>query len=75
MPDLTLQLNLSAAQVLKLYAGQAQVVKARATTGETVQFPASALRRHVMPDGVRGTYRLSFDAHHKFVGLERVDSP
>ncbi len=72
MPDLVIELNLSAAQVLAYYRGQARAVQARATTGQVVQFPASALQRHVTVDGIHGHFRIEFDAQYKFVRLDRI---
>ena len=72
MPDLTLHLEIPAAQMLRYYRGQARAVQARATTGQLVQFPASALQRYVSPDGIHGTFRIEFDANFKFVRLERL---
>jgi hypothetical protein len=72
MPVLELQLNISADELLALYRGEVRAVRARALTGQTVQFPAAALRRHVSPLGVHGRFRMEFDAQHKFVSLERM---
>ena len=72
MPALTIQLNLPADQVLRYYRGQARSVQARATTGQLVQFPASALQRHVTAEGIHGLFQIEFDANYKFVSLERV---
>lgn len=72
MPELTFDLNLSAAKVMAYYRGELRAVQARATTGQLVQFPASALQRLVTPEGVHGRFKLVFDENRKFVGLERV---
>lgn len=72
MPDLELQLHLNPGQVLQYYRGAISMVQARSSTGQKVQFPASALQRHVRPDGVHGQFRLTFDERFKFVGLERL---
>ncbi len=72
MPDLTIELNLTAGQLLAYYRGQARLVQARATTGQLVQFPASALQRHITKDGIHGLFRIEFDADHKFVRLESI---
>lgn len=72
MPALEIDLNLKPHQVLAYYRGQAQAVQARAITGQLVQFPAAALRRHVTPDGIHGRFRIEFDENYKFVGLEPV---
>ena len=68
-----LQLEFPAQQLHAYYRGEVRVVQARASTGQLVQFPASALQKHFLPDGVHGRFRMEFDAHHKFVALERVD--
>ena len=72
MPDLTLEIHLTAAQMLGYYRGQARTVQARATTGQLVQFPATALQRHIAADGIHGRFRIEFDAQNKFVRLERI---
>lgn len=72
VPELTLELYLTPGKILAYYQGNAQTVRARATTGQYVQFPASALRQHVTPDGVNGLFRLEFDSNHKFLRLEQV---
>lgn len=73
MAALVIQLTISAEKVLGYYRGQIRTVMARATNGQTIQFPASALRKHIMPDGVNGLFRLEFDENQKFVGLERME--
>lgn len=75
MPELTFELNLSAAKVMAYYRGELRAVQARATTGQLVQFPASALQRLITTDGVHGRFKLVFDDNRKFVGLERVPDP
>ena len=72
MPALELQLHISADELLALYRGEVRTVRGRATTGQTVEFPASALRRHVSTLGVHGRFRMEFDAKHKFISLDRV---
>ena len=72
MPSLTIQLRVSADEMLKYYRGEAATVYATASNGRTVQFPASALRQHVTADGVHGEFRLEFDDNHKLVRLEQV---
>lgn len=72
MPALTLQLSISADKMLGYYRGQIRSVTARATNGQTVQFPVAALHRYILPNGVQGRYRLTFDEQHKFVGIEPV---
>jgi hypothetical protein len=72
MPALVIQLSISADKMMGYYRGQVKNVVARATTGQTVQFPASALQKYILQDGVHGRFRLQFDDNFKFLGLEPV---
>ncbi len=66
------QLHISAEQYLDYYRGTVKSVVVRATSGQTVQFPASLLQRHVTPEGVHGDFVLVCDENHKCIGLQRV---
>jgi hypothetical protein len=70
MPDLVIELHLSAGQLLQYYRGTARTVQARATTGQLVQFPAAVLQKHVTKEGIHGRFKIEFDENRKFVGLE-----
>jgi hypothetical protein len=72
MPELLIDLRFNSDQVLRYYRGEVLTVRARATNGQTIQFPASALQRFILQDGVRGRFRLVFDDNNKFVALEQV---
>ena len=73
MPSLFIELHVGPDELLDYYRGFARTVHATASTGQTVNFPATALQRHVAVEGVHGWFRLDFDEHHKFVGLERAE--
>lgn len=72
MPELILDLAITADQMLAYYRGAARTVRVRATNGQTVQFPASVLQRLVTQDGVHGRFRMVFDDNHKFLRMEPV---
>lgn len=72
MPELTIELHLTAGQVESYYRGETRAIQARATNGQTVRFPASVLRKFVTFDGVHGRFLIEFDEQHKFVRLERL---
>ncbi len=72
MPSLDLELHVSPEEMLDYYRGAARTVHAVATNGQTVNFPASALQRHVTTEGVHGWFRLDFDEQYKFIRLERA---
>ncbi|WP_221032156.1 DUF2835 domain-containing protein [Actomonas aquatica] len=72
MPALEFTLHFSSDEVLRYYRGQSRQVIAYLDDGRSVQFPASALQKVVTENGVHGRFRLLFDEHHKFVGLQRL---
>ncbi len=55
------------------YRGVARNVVATAHDGRRVQFHARHLQRFVSRDGIEGTFRLTIDADHNFVSLERLE--
>ncbi len=70
MPAILLDLNIPPDALLAYYRGEVRTIRLRAVNGQSVQFPASALRKHVAPEGIYGRYWLEFDANNKFIGLE-----
>jgi hypothetical protein len=66
------RLLISAEQFLDYYRGTVRHVIVRCTTGQTVQFPASLLRRFVSEEGVHGDFVLTCDENHKCVELRRA---
>lgn len=72
MNEYRFRLDISADKYLDYYRGLAKHVLARCSTGQTVQFPASLLQRHVLQDGVHGEFLLITDANNKSVELRRV---
>lgn len=71
MHELTLSVAISPDEFLRYYRGVREV-RAQATTGQWVRFPALRLRPFVTAGGVHGTFRLRFDDNGKFVDLSRV---
>lgn len=73
MPELVVQVSISPEKVAAYYRGLAPRVMARATNGQTVQFPTSVLHRFITTDGIHGSFRLVFDDANKFVRIEPLD--
>lgn len=69
---LILKLDIPADEFLRLYSGSARDVIAVAESGESVRFPGNILRGHVLHDGVRGRFRITFDSKGKFQSIERL---
>lgn len=70
MRELIVSLNISPEKVAAYYRGEVRTVVARATNGQTVQFPLSVLHKSISNEGIRGRFRLVFDEHNKFVSIE-----
>jgi hypothetical protein len=66
------QLRVSVNAYLDYYRGTVRQMIVRATTGHTIQFPASLLQEFVTTEGIHGTFVLTCDEHHKCVGLQRL---
>lgn len=72
MPRYIFQLDLPPEKYLDYYRGTIRQVIVRCTTGQTVQFPANLLRKHVTLGGIQGSFALTCDDQNKNVQLERV---
>jgi hypothetical protein len=68
--ELIVSLNISPEKVAAYYRGEVRTVVARATNGQTVQFPLSVLHKSISAEGIRGRFRLVFDEQNKFVSIE-----
>lgn len=75
MPELIVSLHVTPEKIQAYYRGEIRSFMARASNGQTVQFPASVLHRFIAHDGVRGRFRLIFDDQQKFLRLEPVGEP
>ena len=71
MPNYSFHLRISSDQYLDYYRGVVKNVVVRATSGQTVQFPASLLQRFVSPEGIHGDFVLECDDNNKLVGIKR----
>ncbi len=67
----TLALDIDAETYRKLYAGQVREVLARATNGQNVRFPASALRSFVTHNGIRGVFEIEVSGDNRLLELRR----
>jgi hypothetical protein len=74
MYSVTVSIRISAAEMLRFYAGQASEVVATATDGRSVRFPVHVLRPFVTEAGVSGTFRLRFTSDRRFVSIDRVSA-
>jgi hypothetical protein len=75
MPQFEFDLALTPEQFLEYYRGHARMVRARATNGLVVEFPAALLQRFLTPEGIRGRFVLTCDEQFRHPRMERVPSP
>ena len=67
-------LAIPADQFLAYYRGQVQDIQVRANNGQTLRFPAKAVRRFLSHDGIYGSFEIRFDDANKLLGIERVSA-
>ena len=72
MQHFQFQLQLSPERYLDYYRGTVRHVVVRCTTGQTVQFPASLLQRHVTKEGIQGVFILTCDENNRCVDLQKL---
>lgn len=65
------QLSIPPEKYLAYYRGNAKNVVVRCADGLTIQFPASLLQQHVLPDGIKGDFVLTCDDDNKGARLQR----
>lgn len=71
--QILIDLNISAAEWLRIYRGEAYNVSTLARDGRRVHFPARILQRFVAHEGVRGSFAIAFDEKGKFQQISRLD--
>lgn len=69
--SIRLSLYIPTEEFRRYYTRPGSNVIATADDGRRVVFPASALQRHLLHDGVNGRFRLIFDENYRFVAMER----
>lgn len=55
---IVIDLAIDPEELKRLYRGTSRTVVARARDGRLIQFPAQALRRHILAHGVLGAFAL-----------------
>jgi hypothetical protein len=59
-------------EFLKQYQTASAVVSTRSRDGRTVTFPANILQPFVLHDGIKGSFKITFDNVGKFKSIERL---
>lgn len=66
-----IRLNINSEELLKLYRGSARHVAATSLDGQSIRFPAEALKPFVTHHGVQGQFTLIVDGDNKLLDLQR----
>lgn len=72
MNEIRFRLEISAEEYLRYYQGEVDSVQVRTTDGRIIQFPASALQKHINQSGIKGSFRIVFDDNNKMLSMERT---
>ncbi|REC94813.1 uncharacterized protein DUF2835 [Kushneria indalinina DSM 14324] len=72
VPSIDIALNISAEQCRAHYAGAADSIRTRTLDGRSVVLPSRVLHHIIGRDGVRGTYRVTFDDNGRFVSIRAL---
>ncbi len=57
---------------MRYYRGEALAVFVVSDNGQSLQFPASHIRRFIDQHGINGRFQISFDANNKLKAIERI---
>lgn len=71
--ELIVPLVISPDELLKLYRGEAREVVARSVDGQSVRFPADALKPFVSRYGVHGRYKLTISRENRLLSIELLN--
>ena len=69
---MTFTLRLSAEKYQSYYQGAVKAVIVTADDGRTLRFPANALQKFIMHDGVTGRFEILFDDDNKMIEINRI---
>ncbi|KZY61089.1 hypothetical protein A3742_02830 [Oleiphilus sp. HI0071] len=72
MQELIIDLSIHREEWLRLYRGEAQIVRTKSRDGRSVQFPANILSSFTSHDGVKGSFIIQFDNNGKFHSIQRL---
>lgn len=72
MPELVVDLNISAQTILQYYKGLVTSVSAICVDGRRVQFPANLLRPFMSHSGVSGRFSIVYNDEGKFQKISKI---
>ena len=73
MPEIIVELNISAQGILQYYQGIATNVSATSIDGRKVQFPVNLLRPFMTYSGISGKFIIKYNKQGKFQEIIKLD--
>ncbi|CAN7555028.1 DUF2835 domain-containing protein [Pseudomonas sp. LjRoot71] len=73
MPNLVLDIALSAERMRAVYQGRANRILVHSRDGRRVSLPAHHFRQFLTHEGVYGSFELEFSASGELLSLRRLD--
>ena len=73
MPEIIVELNISAQEILQYYQGIATNVSAVSIDGKKVQFPVNLLRPFMTYSGISGRFIIKYNEKGKFQEIVELD--
>lgn len=72
MPQVIVDLNITAEQYLAHYQGAVKDVIAYSRDGRRIRFPSSLLQPYLLHNGICGSFRITFSPAGKFERMEKL---
>jgi cell wall assembly regulator SMI1 len=72
MKELTFVLHITPDQYHAYYQGAAKTITVTTEDGLSLKFPASAMQKFFVHDGIHGRFKISFDQNNKLQGVTRL---
>ena len=69
---MTFILHITPEQYQAYYTGSARNITVKAEDGRSLNFPANAMQKFVMHDGIHGRFKIAFDQNNKLLGVSRL---
>ncbi|MBM4056451.1 MAG: DUF2835 family protein [Planctomycetes bacterium] len=67
-------LNITADVYHAYYTGAVRFIQTATTSGKTIKFPASALRKYLTHNGIHGFFEIEIDENNKLLDIRRIDT-
>ncbi|MCF6147452.1 MAG: DUF2835 domain-containing protein [Candidatus Kuenenia sp.] len=67
-------LDISSDVYMAYYTGAAKYIHTTTTSGKTIKFPASALRKHLTHNGIHGFFEIEIGKNNKLLNIRKINT-